>query len=321
MMKLKNIILLLILLMILTGCGIGAPEATTAPVPTEPSLTVAAAWLEVLPGSWDSSAEGTEAVRFLRELTMAGLYELSADGTINPVLAAALPVDVTAEYADSGLVPEDAARGYAFRIELDSAACREDGTPITADDWLPMLGSLPIYAAEEETVGNVVSLMDAGYASVAEAEAAGYTDFYLDIATFWGIGDGWVSVEDRTRLRDYAMPAGLSEMFVSPAYLYETYLAGDAAYAYLQSEFVGICTGSSEASLCLWAKEDDRITLILAEPTTAEALALQLMDCLMPAGPYRVVSADSELIELERNPYWQQKAEENSADIIKIYRE
>lgn len=313
--------MLLALVLLLTGCGIGSPAETTEPAPTEPPLVVAAAYLEELPEIWDSSAEQTDAVKFLRELTMSGLYDLSADGSeIIPLLASALPVDVTAEYAGTYHVPADAARGYAFRIDLTESACREDGTPITAGDWLAELMDLSIFAAAEAPAANVVSLMEAGFASVAEAQAAGITEFYLDIGTFWGMGDGWASIQDRTRLRDYAMPAGLNEMFVSPAYLYETYLAEGAAYAYLQSEFVGICTDAVENPAGLLKTGDHQITLILAQPTTADALALKLADCLLPAGPYRVVSAGGELIQLERNPYWQQEGQEDSADILKIYR-
>ena len=53
-------------------------------------------------------------------------------------------------------------------------------------------------------------------------------DFYLDTEGFWGLGGGWKPISDRIRLRDFAMPGGLDEYFVSPAYLYRYYLMDGA---------------------------------------------------------------------------------------------
>lgn len=55
-----------------------------------------------------------------------------------PSAASAMPEDVTSEYAGNETygVPSDATEGYAWKISLNEKLCWEDGTPITADDYL-----------------------------------------------------------------------------------------------------------------------------------------------------------------------------------------
>ncbi len=55
-----------------------------------------------------------------------------------PAAASELPVDVTSEYAGNEIygVPSDATKGYAWKVALNEKLCWEDGTPITADDYI-----------------------------------------------------------------------------------------------------------------------------------------------------------------------------------------
>lgn len=55
-----------------------------------------------------------------------------------PSAASEMPEDVTSEYAGSETygVPSDATEGYAYKLALNEKLCWEDGTPITADDYL-----------------------------------------------------------------------------------------------------------------------------------------------------------------------------------------
>lgn len=323
-MRKTKTILLLILALLLAGCG-AEPLEATQPLPTEAPPVVAAYEMDVLPQIWDHTAEQTPEVVFLQELTGGRLYERTADGSaVTPELAAALPVDVTAEYAGSYHIPADSARGYAFQIDLNPLACWDDSAAITADDWMTALSEdLSAFAVSETTAETVLSLADAGYGSVAEAEEAGITEFYLDLANFWGLDDGWRKVSDQTRIRDDAMPDGLYETFVSAAYLYQTYLRDGAGYDWMQTEFVGVCIEEVDRSVGLLKTGDYQITLILREPTTVEALALKLEDEQLitgagrSCGPWRAVSVSSQLIELEPNPnWWGETAAE--ADILKI---
>lgn len=314
----------------------------TEPEPSESgNIEIPVRYMDTLPGNWSPLSELTPEKEFLLNLTAEPLFRVLADGSLTSSLAAA-PVDVTAEYAGVPAygIPEDALRGYAFRIDLNENACWEDGTSITADDYLfsmeqywnsgksyvNLANADAIRSGEAPLTETVVSLEDAGFSSLAEAQNAGYTDFFLDVSHFWGLDAGWKSIEDRTRLRDYAMPSGLNEVFVTPAYLYKTYLADGQKYDYWQGEFIGICTEAGEPltyeALGLLKTGDHQITLILAEPTTATALALDLADFRLVRqslwgdtygtsasryssyGPYRIESADTELIVLVENENW-----------------
>jgi ABC-type transport system substrate-binding protein len=152
-----------------------------------------------LPAEWNPMDISTEESRLLLELTGDRLYSSAADGSILPSLAAAMPVDVTAQYAgDSAYdIPANAPRGYAFRIDLISDGKWEDGTPICAEDWLYTLQIMarngwefPFANLEAYRTGavrdaeTVISLEQAGYASEAEARAAGITSFYLNDITY-----------------------------------------------------------------------------------------------------------------------------------------
>lgn len=311
--------------------------------------------MDMLPGNWSPLSEMTEEKEFLLNMTSDRLYHVGADGEIIPSMASSMPVDVTAQYAGNSQygVPAEAVRGYAFQIDLNEIACWEEGTPVTADDWLFSVkqywndgksyvnlydeGSVSLIG--EEDAQRVVSLKEAGFTTVIEAREAGFTDFFVDVSRFWGLSGGWKSVEDRTRLRDYAIPSGLNEFFVSPAYLYETYLAEDRMYERWQGEMVGVCpeSGAEPATrnLGLVKTGDHQITLILSEPTTVTALALDLgqyrplpeaiwsesygtpASGYWACGPYRVESADMEQIVLVRNENWYGKMDSQQPQQIR----
>ncbi|MGM9592912.1 MAG: ABC transporter substrate-binding protein [Candidatus Onthomonas sp.] len=88
------------------------------------------------PTDWEIASEWT-----LISYTMSSFYGFwmneTKDGyNIVCELAAAFPVDVTAQYAGDETygVPADATEGYAWQIKLREDAAWEDGTPITAHD-------------------------------------------------------------------------------------------------------------------------------------------------------------------------------------------
>lgn len=323
-MKKKMIALLLALALALSGCSLFAEP--TEPEPTEPPLVIAA-----------HEVESLEDNDLIESYLCGYLYKLSPDGGIVPSMAASLPADVTAEYAGRFGVPADGVRGYAFRIDLNTVPCWEDGTPITADDYVETLTALlqseeqaadfSVIAHESvEISGEIVSLGDSGIASVAEAEDLGITHFFVDVGTFWGLTEDWLPIDDTTRLRDYAMPAGLDEQFVSAAWLYQNYLAEGAAYDYLQSEFVGIPAQLDDEvsieDLGILKTGDHQITLIFNTPATAEYLAYALMNLVLTNrenlsyGPYRLASHEASLMELQRNENWW--GESQTADIIRF---
>ena len=304
---------------------------------------VAVREMETLPTHWDPLESATSDQKFLRDLTGGGLYRLSSDGMDIYSHLASMPEDVTEEYAGRYGVPETAARGYAYLITFNTGACWDDGTPITADDWiysgrkilnLSSNGTLQILAnAEGYRNGGthnpqMISLADAGFGSVAAAQEAGITDFYVDVESYWGLGDGWRPIGDISRMKDHAMTQGCAEMYISAAWLYDRYLAAERAYAYHQSEFVGIAGEGVPVTLedvGLLKTGDYEMVLILQHPETASSLAAKLTDfCLTREGcsyrsaaksasygPYRVTEVKPEGIRLEKNPNWWGEAGEH----------
>lgn len=216
---------------------------------------------------------------------------------IVPTGATELPIDITASFADKAKygIPEDATEGYIWQIKLNDQVCWEDGQKITADDYIYSLqqflnpemsnyraslwytGNTSIANAQKYynskhagEVGYVNSLADLGFSTVAEAEAAGYTEFGVDLAGFWGISEaGIVSITDETEYRDSAVEEGQPEDKVSGKYIYETYLAPGTDYeSYApDSVFVGeVLEGATWDEVGVIKDDDYTFTVVLTIP-------------------------------------------------------
>lgn len=317
------------------------------------SMTQAPNWWS--PMQWENSTD-----EFILENTAMGLYAAVAnpDGDgylLQPEMAAAAPEDVTAIFAGNSTygVPADAQSGYAFRIDLNPDAVWEDGTPINADTYIYSMrqmldcdqqnyraagfysGQVVLAGAYNYHMQNQVglktyrTLADAGYSSVAEARNDGVTEFYLDMTSFWGLGCGWVNLEDETLYVDDAVSESDEEAEVSAKYLYETYLADGATYAAYQTAFVGLLEKTVEETtfdqVGLLKTGEYQIVLILEKPTTAEILQSNLLlgwlvkedlyeqwglfygtavDRYASCGPYKLTYISEEEIQLARNDAW-----------------
>ena len=173
----KFLAMLLALSMVLTlaACGAKAPEATEAPA-TEPAATEAPTeaplvvetfegdftytdWVTTLSANWNPHTYETSDQAYPIDYLTRGLYSFIFNDELNPVegkeayegyiivpeMAAALPVDVTeqvkAEHPEFG-IPESATEGFAYVIDLNPLASWEDGTPITADDYVESMKRL-----------------------------------------------------------------------------------------------------------------------------------------------------------------------------------
>lgn len=275
-------------------------SAAMATLPAEPvpqfTLTV-----DSLPGEIQPYGDHTESEETLLLLTSCMLLEGAEE-----------PKDITEDFADKASfgIPEQAKRGYVFEIRP------KEGAGITAVDLVASLerylgsGACPerltrlIYSVP----GNVESLGEAGFSSEEEARAAGFTEFYVDVDGFWGLEAGWRSVNDRTRLRDRAIPDSLDEMYVTPGYLYRQYLQTGGRFEKLQPEFLGIALSRSVRSGIL--TENDRVLLVFPVPTTVSVVTADLRDArLLRAegdyvGPYVIEGRDSETIRLQENTRW-----------------
>ena len=135
-----------------------------------------------------------------------------------------------------------------------------------------------------------------------------------------------MSIYDRSRLQDFAMPDGMDERFVSPAYLYTRYLAEGAENNRLQREFIGISESSGRTiimeDLGVISVSPSELVLIMQVPTAPSVLMEKLENLFLfhescwgkdfatsaetycGYGPYQITAADSEQIILEPNPNW-----------------
>ena len=297
---------------------------------------VAVREMDSLPTGWSPLKLESPEAEFIQDLTGGGMYQIShKDNFILSHLTTNLLEDVTAEYRGTYGIPENAVRGYAYRITLNDKACWDDGTPINADSWMYtlhkmlesgnesmlILANAAAYRNGETHDPQIISLAAAGYNSVAEAQEAGITDFYVDVEHYWGLGEGWRPVTDITRLKDPAMTQGYGEMYVSAAWLYNRYLADERPYAYFQREFVGIAGEGAPVTLNdvgMLKTGDYELVLILEEPEAETSLKMKLAEFRMVRagstyrsaegsasyGPYRVAEVTAEGIRLEKNPNW-----------------
>lgn len=333
----KQIVALLCLLALVLP--VAATEAATENTesPTLAPLVVGVRTLAEIPESWSPLAECGPEQKAILELTGEPLYR-THNGAVIPVQATQLPVDVTAEFAGKYNIPAYAARGYAYAITIRDNAIWEDGGKVTLNDWVYTVEKqfemdvFPLQIAnyraylrgDTAPAPEVVSLMDAGFDSIEDAEKAGFTDFYIDTTNFWGLETGWYRATDRTKLFDAAVPSGCEEMFVTPAYLYREYLGKTGIQTMFQSEFVGIPVRDGEKmtinDVGLFI-DSGRLVLVLEERITATHLALLLTDIYpvpqgadaanygtaanyLSCGPYRIESVSGDQILLVPNPNW-----------------
>lgn len=177
-------------------------------------------------------------------------------------LAAAMPQDVTAEYVGQYGVKEGES-AKAWRIALNPLAKWEDGTPITADDYVYSMQQLlnpkmlnrraDSYYAGEFVIYNAKNYLYAGKTTYdlitesAEDLVAAGTDVYLDMS-FWGMvgaldADGnaapqYVNIADDTMYRDAGVAEGEDEDWVSAKYIFDTYFAAGQAYEGYQGQYL-----------------------------------------------------------------------------------
>ena len=172
MKKFLAMLLALAMVLSLAACG-----NTPAPVETQPSEEPTEAteaplvvetfegdftytdWVTTLSANWNPHTYETNDQAYPIDFLTRGLYSFIFNDSLNPVegkdpyegyvivpeMAAELPIDVTeqvkAEHPEFG-IPESATEGFAYIINLNELATWEDGTPITADDYVESMKRL-----------------------------------------------------------------------------------------------------------------------------------------------------------------------------------
>lgn len=333
-----------VLLFLQSLFGFFFPEESTEPTaPPEPDIISAIHTVSEVPDNWSPLTPATEEKSWLQAKTSAPVYRYTEEGIWEPVLVTALPEDVTASYAGIAGIPARAQAGYAFRIQLRKDARWENGQLITANDYIFSIRKLLedeenrsnwifLANAEEALSGakkpgtEIVPLKDEKFATVAEAKEAGFTDLYIDTTRFWGLDGGWLPISDRTRLQDFAMPSGMDERFVSPAYLYTYYLADGKESSRLQSRYLGISKPTGETytmeDLGIVKINSFELVFLMDSPVTLSAFIQKLENLFLfresywgkkyatsaetycGYGPYRITLAEKDRIVLEPNDFW-----------------
>lgn len=276
----KYLALLLSLLMLFfTGAGVlatGFAEDLPEPLEALAGHYTYRTSMSTLPSGWNPHTYQTadDAVYF--DFTTSGLYTLyfndelhpHADKTrepfssyvIVPEMAAAYPVDVTEEVKVSHPqfnIPEDATSGYAWSVRLRDDLKWQDGTPITAQDFVDSLerllrpelqnyraadyfrGSYALANAERYALsGNPVYTSFAEQGTSYEAFIAGGgsdEEVAIDMMGFWNVSgpDGihsWGRITDDTMVTYPGGEEGV-EYQVSAKYLWDNYLGSNGDYA------------------------------------------------------------------------------------------
>lgn len=324
--------------------GLFATEPPAEPTePPEPDIISAIRTVSELPDNWSPLTPETEEKLWLQKQTSAPVYTYTEEGIWEPVLVTALPEDVTAEYAGTYGIPATAQTGYGFRVRLRKDARWEDGLLITADDyifsirklledeenrpnWTFLANAEASLSGKKKPGTEIVRLQDEDFTDVQAALDAGFTDLYIDTTRFWGLDGGWQSISSRTRMQDFAMPSGMDERFVSPAYLYSYYLSDGKENSRLQSRYIGLCKPLEEVytmdDLGVLKINSFELVFLLDEPVTLSTFLQKLENLFLfresywgktyatsaetycSYGPYRIAAAEKDRIILQPNEFW-----------------
>lgn len=327
-MKGKKLVALLLAcvmcLGLLAGCNNDKKDPDTTPTPsaenTQTPVVDNATYTyntsaSTLPTGWNPHTYQTadDAVYF--DYTTDSLYTLFFNDQIHPQegrenfesyvivpsMAADFPVDVTEEVKASHPqfnIPESATTGYAWRVKLRDGLKWDDGTPITAQDFVDSLErclrpELLNYRAADYSRGSYALVNTENYAlsgkpvytsfadmgtTYADYIANGGTDaeVAVDMDGFWGVNgpDGshtWGYITDDTMVRDPAVEEGQDEDYVSAKYLWDNYLGPDGAYAGTGYDltYAGVISFPYEAgysfdNVGLYVSGDNELTFVFA---------------------------------------------------------
>lgn len=234
------------------------------------------------PASWNAHNWQTNGDSYVFGYTEIGWVDstMKAEGEYQWTYEMAESIeDITAQASAEDKakwnITDDQTSGRMFKITLNKNAKWQDGTPINADTYIYSMQQLlspemknyraDLYWSGENAVYNgemwfkqdqigaktYGPISELGFASAGETLAAGY-ELFIDMGNFWGVAgeDGTTvfPVTDETLIRDPAVPEDDPEGYVSPKYVYETYLADGAPYAsyagsylmYIKGEIVKI---------------------------------------------------------------------------------
>ena len=250
------------------------------------------------PHSWETNDDS-----YVLSYITTALYDFVVNEdlsgyTIIPEAAAAMPVDVTADYVGQyGIVEGETAK--AWKIALNPDVTWNDGTKINAETYVYSMKQLldplalnrradSFYSGDFEIVNAKAYFYDGkiSYALVGSALEDAYangTDLYIDVWGFWGLkgcvdADGnacpqYVSITDEVKYRDLAVAEGDDGDWISCAEIYADYFAAGAAYESYAPEYLYVSQSLPKVTfeeVGIKALDEYTILLVTASPV-AEA--------------------------------------------------
>ena len=226
-----------------------------------------------IPANWNPHTYQTSDESVPLDYTTDSLFTMLYNDSLHPVdglapyegyvlvpaMAADYPVDVTTSVKAAHPefnIPDSATSGYAWSVKLRDDLKWDDGTPITAQDFVDSLErvlrpELLNYRAADYYDGSYVvvnamnyslsgqpafqSFIDMGttYADFI-ANGGSDADVVLDMNGFWSVMSAdkhtFGYITDDTMVRDPAVDEGEDEDYVSAKYLWDNYLGPDGYY-------------------------------------------------------------------------------------------
>ncbi len=236
--------------------------------------------VSILPANWNPHTYQTQDDSVLLDYMTDSLFTAVYNDALNPVdgmdpymgyklipaMAADYPVDVTAEVKAARPefnIPEAATSGYAWSVKLRDDLKWDDGTPITAQDFVDSLervlrgellnyraadyydGSYVVVNADKYSLQGTTSFKGLGMTVAAYLEQGGKVeDLYIDAYTFWNCDESYTDA-DGNPLSQYV--SVLDETVYGEAVddpfsgkeLYDAYFAPGAEYESMAGDYMG----------------------------------------------------------------------------------
>ncbi|MCM1367691.1 MAG: ABC transporter substrate-binding protein [Roseburia sp.] len=230
------------------------------------------------PSTWSPHTWETNDDSVILGYTTMGLYDVQLNADADGYewvceMASAFPVDVTSDYVGKyGISAGDTRK--VWEIALNENAYWDDGTKITADDYIYSMkellnpdmlnrradsytgGGFVLYGAKDylysHTTETYETIASQGYATVSAALTA-HADVYIDVWSWWGMQGGekvvdgdvtddvcpqWLSVTDETNI--YLDPAyydDLAEGKCTEADIGDYYVTGKDVFDYTWANY------------------------------------------------------------------------------------
>lgn len=218
------------------------------------------------PSTWNPHTWETNDDRTILDYVTMGFYDVQLNANGDGYewvceMASEFPVDVTSQYVGQyGIVAGDSRK--VWEVSLNQNACWDDGTKITADDYVYSMqqlldpdmlnrrsdsytgGDFTIYGAKDylysHTAFTYESISSQGYATIAAAVAAG-ADMYIDAWESWGMSEGKKVVDGK--ITDEGCPQWLSitdadTLYFDPAYDGDWAVGGDVTENMIEEGYV-----------------------------------------------------------------------------------